>query len=176
MPLRQQVGRAIGYLGRSFQAAAHAGQTISQFVGQALDRLTGLGITPPPLDQAAVDQVAGWANSLEAARTNFANADPEQLIDASMISTRYPTIDLQAFNAAPAFRARVFYTLQGDDAEYSMWIGGIDPRGQTTAQFQQALQLTLIGMLPDTGPAAGTDVQLSQVTGVQIVRDAPPVY
>lgn len=167
--------RAMGLFGRAFQSLAAAGQSIGQWVQTNLGGILGTGAPPSQELSTAIDQIGGWATSLEAAQQAYAAADAGDQIDSSMISTRYPTIDLNAFNTSPAYRARVGFTVEGTPGEMYAWVGGVEIAGNTVGSLTDALALTVQGQLVTGTGLAAAGQTLTGVTSVTLVADAPPV-
>lgn len=165
----------MGLVGRIAQSVAGTTRSVFNTLSEAVTQAVTLTQGQVTENQAALDQIASWANSQAAASDAFMSAAPGDSIGPSMISTRYPTIDLQAFNAAPAYRAKVEYTVQGDSAVYSLWQAGISIEGQTVGSLTGILTTNLIGQITGTGPTAGSGAALDQVTGITLVADAAPV-
>lgn len=174
MALGQQIRNAIGTVWRGALAAASAGQSAFQTISSAISDAIGQGLTPPLIDLTTQQQIASLAQGMEAAKQAFGSAPPDSAIDASMISLAPWSMDLNAFNASPAYTFQIGFTIPGNPETQFRVLTGITDLPATVQGAIDLATANAAALLPTEGASATTgDVAAAAVDSVTITVSAP---
>ena len=146
--------------------AVNAGGSAVNTVAQAIQNI--LPNVPPPalLDTTTVDQLAGMANSWVNARESYDALAPTDPIDSSAVTLAPWSMDLNAFNAAPAYHIVVGFNVEGQPAPVFRTITGINNVDMTRAEFDNLMLVNGQALSVGTTPGGGVG---GVVTGVDSV-------
>ena len=166
MALGKSIRQAIGTAWRGILGAANAGQSAVNTVAQAVQNI--LPNVPPPslLDTSVVDQLAGMANSWVNARQAYDALSPGDQIDSSAVTLAPWSMDLNAFNAAPAYHVVVGFNVEGQTAPVFRTITGIRNVDMTRGEFDNLMLVNGQALSVGTTPGGGVG---GVVTGVDSV-------
>lgn len=168
MALGQSIRQAIGTAWRGMLGAVSRGQSAVQAVGQAVQQI-GQDVAPPVLlDTSVVNQLAGMANSWIAARDALGRAEPADPITASMITFAPWSMDLNAYNASPAYHLVVGINVEGLPEPVYRTITGIRNLPPTVGELQQATYVNTLAMSVGTTPGGGVGGTVQSVDSITI--------
>jgi hypothetical protein len=147
-------------------SAVNAGQSAVNTVASAIQNI--LPNVPPPalLDTSVVNQLAGMANSWVNARQAYDALAPEDQIDSSAVTLAPWSMDLNSFNAAPAYHVVVGYNVEGQGAPVFRTITGINSVDMTRGEFDDLMLVNGQALSVGTTPGGGVG---GVVTGVDSV-------
>ena len=155
MALGQSIRNAIGSVWRVALAAASAGQSAANTIGEAISSIGRAAVPPVLLDTAVTEQIASMAGSWVTARDNFGNAADSDSIDASMITLAPWSMDLNAFNAAPSYHLVVGLNVEGQTEPVYRTITGITDLPPTAGELRAIADANAAAMQVGTTPGGG---------------------
>jgi hypothetical protein len=164
--LGNSIRQAIGTAWRGMLGAVNSGKSAVGAVAEAVQNI--LPNTPPPslLDTSVVDQLAGMANSWVNARQAYDALSPGDQIDASAVTLAPWSMDLNTFNAAPAYHVVVGFNVEGQGAPVFRTITGINNVDMTREEFDNLMLVNGQALSVGTTPGGGVG---GVVTGVDSV-------
>jgi hypothetical protein len=166
MALGQTIRQAIGTAWRGVLSAVSAGQSGVATVAQAVQNI--LPNVPPPalLDTSVVDQLAGMANSWVAAKNAYDALAPTDQITSDAVTLAPWSMDLNSFNAAPAYHVVVGFNVEGQPATVHRTITGISNVDMTRGEFDNLMLVNGQALSVGTTPGGGVG---GVVTGIDSV-------
>lgn len=167
MALGQSIRSAIGTVWRAALSAVSAGQSAASTIGDAITSIGRDAVPPALLDTSVTQQIASMAGSWVAAKDAFGAAAPGDQIDASMITMAPWSMDLNAYNASPAYHIVVGLNVEGETAPVFRTITGITDLPPTVGQLTDLLDVNAAAMQVGTTPGGGiggTYLSLDSVT------------
>jgi len=153
--LGQSIRNAIGTVWRAALSAAAAGQSAARTIGEAVSQIGQAAAPPVLLDTAVTEQIASMAGSWVAARDALSAASDDAQIDAGMITLAPWSMDLNAFNAAPAYHLVVGMHVEGQDEPVYRTITGITDLPPTVGELRALTDANAAAMQVGTTPGGG---------------------
>lgn len=167
--LRGLPGQAWG----AIRGIAARGQTVSQQIGQYIQQITGSARPPSPLDTSVIDQLAGFANGMEAAKQAVAAAEPGSPVTSDMIALAPWSADLNAYNAAPSWDIQLDIAIPGQEEPVYRILAGVQQLPDTVEQLQNLADVNLAGLTSAEGASPTlAGVQGATVTGITVTVGA----
>lgn len=166
MALGNSIRQAIGTAWRGILSAVNAGQSGVQAVASAVQNQLPDIVPPALLDTSTVDQLAGMANSWVNARNAYDALAPGDQIDSSAVTLAPWSMDLNSFNAAPAYHVVVGFNVEGTANPVFRTITGISNVDMTREEFDNLMLVNGQALSVGTTPGGGVG---GVVTGVDSV-------
>lgn len=158
MALGSGLRAAVGTLWRGVVSAVQSGVSVFDFGERVSAAAQAAGLTPTFIDTSIVDQLASMAQGIDAATGALSAAADEALIDSGMISLAPWSMDLNAYNTNPSWRAQVevnFVDQNGEAQTTWRWVTGITDLsmsvGDLRSQMRAAADVMSIGTVPGGG-------------------------
>lgn len=158
MALGSGLRAAVGTIWRGVVSAVQSGVSVFDFGNRLADAAAAAGLTPTFIDTSIVDQLAGMAQGIDAATAALTAAGDDALIDSGMVSLAPWSMDLNAYNTNPSWRAQVevqFVDENGEEQTTWRWVTGITDLsgtvGDLRSQMRAAADVMSIGTVAGGG-------------------------
>jgi hypothetical protein len=166
--LGQSIRQAIGTAWRGVLSAVNQGRSGVTAVSDAVQNLLP-GIAPPALlDTQVVNQLASMAGSWVAARDAYGALGPDDPITSDAVTLAPWSMDLNSFNAAPAYHVIVGYNVEGLAQPVHRTITGIDNVDMTRSEFDNAMLINGQALSVGTTPGGGIGGVVTGIASVTI--------
>lgn len=166
MALGQSIRQGIGLAWRGVLSAANAGQSVYQTVTGTLRAFVSENIPTSAIDTAAVDQLAGFAGSWVRARETLTAADDSAPIDSTMVTLAPWSMDLNSFNARPAYHVILGINVEGQEQPVYRTVTGVSQLPPTVGELRQSQLINAYAMSVGTTPGGGVG---GTVTGLDSI-------
>lgn len=151
MALGQSVRNAIGTAWRGIASGVRQGLS-TLGIGEAVS--TGLqraGLSPALIDTSIVDQLSGMARGMENAAAAVAAADQAAPVDSSMVALAPWSMDLNSFNAQPAYDLQIGINIPGQAEPVYRIIAGLPRLPATVGELQNLADVNAAGLAAGEG-------------------------